>query len=344
MAAGIKVRPGDLIKIGDPVRAGKTLAGRITSGSTTTSVKLDRTATDMFGASVPATFTFNVVLADGTVQVVGDSTISGNTVTPGSTLNSAPLAGATYAIGYSDVALSLWKVLSVEENESTYAVTALAHERDKYGVIEASHTFTSRDVTQIAEKPDPVTNLVLVEELYEEGDKVLQRVKINWQQSARAQEYEVEFKLDDDKPVRQTVTTTGFDILDSETGVYEVSVTAIGYGLDVEQTGKRRSSRTTGKITTVGKSTPPSNIASLNITPIDQHTAELHWPEAADLDVRNGGTVEIRHNPRTTGDIKWSGSEKIVPAVNGSSTRKIVPLLSGQLSCPRKRFCWQLCS
>jgi predicted phage tail protein len=329
MAAGIKVRPGDLIKVGDPVRAGKTLAGRITSGSTTTSVKLDRTATDMFGTSVPATFTFNVVLADGTVQVVADSTISGNTVTPGSTLNSAPLAGATYAIGYTDVALSLWKVLSVEENESTYAVTALAHERDKYGVIESSHTFTPRDVAQIAEKPDPVTNLVLVEELYEEGDKVLQRVKINWQQSARAQEYEVEFKLDDDKPERRTVTTTGFDILDSETGVYEVSVTAIGYGLDVEQTGKRRSSRTTGKITTVGKSTPPSNIASLNITPIDQHTAELHWPEAVDLDVRNGGTVEIRHNPRTTGDIKWSGSEKIVPAVNGSSTRKIVPLLSG---------------
>tara|TARA_R100000278_G_scaffold51744_1_gene43720 strand:+ start:65 stop:1777 length:1713 start_codon:yes stop_codon:yes gene_type:complete len=283
----------------------------------------------MFGTSVPATFTFNAVLADGTVQAVAGSTISGNTVTPGETLRSAPLAGATYAIGYTDVSLSLWKVLSVEENESTYAITALAHERDKYGVIEASHTFTARDVTQIAEKPDPVTNLILVEELYEEGDKVLQRVKINWQQSARAQEYEVEFKLDDDKPERRIVTTTGFDILDSETGVYEVSVTAIGYGLDVEQTGKRRSSRTTGKITTVGKSTPPSNIASLNITPIDQHTAELHWPEAADLDVRNGGTVEIRHNPRTTGDIKWSGSEKIVPAVNGSSTRKIVPLLSG---------------
>jgi predicted phage tail protein len=346
IAAGITVRPGDLIKIGDPVRAGKTVAGRVTSGSTTTSVKLDRTASDMFGTQVPSTFTLNVITegrnADKSakthprtgaliyeVQAIENSTISGNTVTPGEALNSAPVAGSAFAIGYDGLALSLWRVLTVVENEATYEITALAHERDKYSIIEASHTFTPRDVTQLAEKPDPVTNLILEEELYEEGDKVLQRVKINWQQSARAQEYEVEYKFDDEKPLIRTVTATGFDILNSEVGVYEISVTAIGYGLDVEQTGKRRSSRTTGKITTVGKSTPPSNIASLNITPIDQHTAELHWPEAADLDVRIGGTVEIRHNPRTTGDIKWSGSEKIVPAVNGSSTRKIVPLLSG---------------
>ena len=346
IAAGITVRPGDLIKIGDPVRAGKTVAGRVTTGSTTTSVKLDRSDVDMFGTQAPSTFTLNVITegrnADGSaktdprtgaliyeVQAVADSTIVGNTVTPGETLNSAPVAGSAFAIGYDGLALSLWRVLSVVENEATYEITALAHEKDKYSVIEASHTFTPRDVTQLAEKPDAVTNLVLEEELYEEGDKVLQRVKINWQQSARAQEYEVEYKFDDEKPLIRTVTATGFDILDSEVGVYEVSVTAIGYGLDVEQTGKRRSSRTTGKITTVGKNTPPSNIASLNITPIDQHTAELHWPEATDLDVRIGGTVEIRHNPRTTGDIKWAQSEKIVPAVNGSTTRKIVPLLDG---------------
>jgi len=346
IAAGITVRPGDLIKIGDPVRAGKTVAGRITSGSTTTAVKLDRSDVDMFGAQAPSTFTLNVITEgrndDGSaktdprtgalvyeVQAIAGSTIVGNTVTPGETLNSAPVAGSAFAIGYDGLALSLWRVLSVVENESTYGITALAHARDKYSVIEASHTFTPRDVTQLAEKPDPVTNLQLQEILYEEGDKVLQRVAVNWQQSPRANEYEVEFKLDNDNLQRHVVTTTGFDIMDSQRGVYEVRVSAIGYGLDVAQTGKRRSSPTVATITTVGKSTPPSNIASLNITPIDQHTAELHWPEAADLDVKIGGTIEIRHNPRTTGDIKWSQSEKIVPAVNGSSTRKIVPLLSG---------------
>ncbi len=296
IAAGITVRPGDLIKISDPVRAGKTVAGRISSGSTTTSVKLDRSDVDMFGAQAPSSFVLNVITEgrndDGSaktdprtgaliyeVQVVSGSTIVGNTITPGSTLNSAPVAGSAFAIGYEGLALSLWRVLSVVENESTYSITALAHEKDKYSIIEASHTFTPRDVTQLAEKPDPVTNLQLEEILYEEGDKVLQRVAVSWQQSPRANEYEVEYRLDNDAPESRFVTSTAFSIPDTVKGTYEVRVTAIGYGLDPEQTGRRRSAPTIGTIATVGKSTPPSNIAALNITPIDQHTAELHWPE-----------------------------------------------------------------
>jgi len=348
IAAGITVRPGDLIKVGDPVRAGQTVAGRVTSGSTTTSVKLDRTSSDMFGTQVPSTFTLNVITegrnSDGSakidprtdaliyeVEAIAECTISGNTVSmpSGTTLNSAPVAGSAFSIGYDGLSLSLWRVLSVVENEATYAITALAHERDKYSVIDADHTFTPRDVTQLAEKPDPITNLRLQEISFEEGDKVLQRVAITWQESPRASQYEVVVRLDSDNEETHFVTTTGFDVMDSQKGVYNVSVTAIGYGLDPEQSGKRRSSPVAASIRAEGRTAIPSNIASLNITPIDQHNAELHWPEAADLDVRNGGTVEIRHNPRTTGDIKWAQSEKIVPAVNGSTTRKIVPLLDG---------------
>ena len=348
VAAGITVRPGDLVKVGDPVRAGKTVAGRVTSGSTTTSVKLDRTSSDMFGTQVPSTFTLNVITegrnSDGSakvdprtnaliyeVEAIAECTISGNTVSmpSGTTLNSAPVAGSAFSIGYDGLSLSLWRVLSVVENEATYAITALAHERDKYSVIDADHTFTPRDVTQLAEKPDPITNLRLQEISFEEGDKVLQRVAITWQESPRASQYEVVVRLDSDNEETHFVTTTGFDVMDSQKGVYNVSVTAIGYALDPEQSGKRRSSPVAASIRAEGRTAIPSNIASLNITPIDQHNAELHWPEPTDLDVKIGGTVEIRHNPRTTGDIKWAQSEKIVPAVNGSTTRKIVPLLDG---------------
>ena len=87
--------------------------------------------------------------------------------------------------------------LSVVENEATYAITALAHERDKYSVIDADHTFTPRDVTQLAEKPDPITNLRLQEISFEEGDKVLQRVAITGRESPRASQYEVVVKFDE---------------------------------------------------------------------------------------------------------------------------------------------------
>ena len=336
MAAGIKVRPGDYVKISDPVRAGRVVAGRVTSGSTITQVKLDRSDTEMFGANAPSSFVFHSVDVDGNYFFVHDCTIVGNTVTLGTALNAlsearkAPAAGAPFNIGYADVKLTQWRVLTVAEGDGIYEVTAAAHERFKYDIIEdSSFSFGTRTVSQLGEKPDPVTNLQLEEVLYEEGDKVLQRISINWQQSIRANEYEVEYRLDADNPTTVFVTSTGFDILDSQVGKYHVSVRAVGYDLDVERTGKRFSSPTIATINAVGKSSPPSNIASLNITPIDQHTAELHWPEATDLDVRIGGTVEIRHNPRTTGDIKWAQSEKITPSVNGSTTRKIVPLLDG---------------
>jgi predicted phage tail protein len=336
IAAGIKVRPGDYIKISDPVRTGRVVAGRVTSGSTITQIKLDRSDTEMFGANAPSNFVFHSIDTDGNYIQVPNSNIVGNTVTLGTALNAlsearkAPAAGAPFNIGYSDINLTQWRVLTVEEGEGVYLVTAAAHERNKYDIIEdSSFTFGARTVSQLGEKPDPVTNLQLEEVLYEEGDKVLQRITVNWQQSVRANEYEVEYRLDADNSTTVFVAGTGYDILDSQVGQYYVSVRAVGYDLDVERTGKRFSSATTATINAVGKSSPPSNIASLNITPIDQHTAELHWPEATDLDVRIGGTIEIRHNPRTTGDIKWAQSEKITPSVNGSTTRKIVPLLDG---------------
>ena len=336
VAAGIKVRPGDYIKISDPVRTGRVVAGRVASGSTITQIKLDRSDTEMFGASAPTDFVFHTIDTDGNYIQVPNSNIVGNTVTLGTALNAlsaarkAPAAGAPFNIGYSEINLTQWRVLTVEEGEGVYTVTAAAHERNKYDIIEdSSFTFGSRTVTQLAEKPDPVTNLQLEEIFYEEGDKVLQKIKVNWQQSVRANEYEVVYRLDADNSTTVFVSGTGYDILDTQVGRYYVAVRAVGYDLDVERTGKRFSSETTAVINAVGKTAPPSNIAALNITPIDQHAAELHWPEATDLDVKIGGTVEIRHNPRTTGDIKWSQSEKIVPTVNGSTTRKIVPLKDG---------------
>ena len=331
VAAGIIVRPGDYIKISDPVRTGRVVAGRVTSGSTLTQIKLDRSATDMFGDSAPVDFEFHTIDTDGKYTQVGSSNISGNTVTLGTALNAlstprkVPATGAPFQIGYQDVHLTQWRVLTVEEGDGVYNITAAAHVREKYDIIEdSSYTFTPRSYSQLDAAPDPVTNLRLEEVFYEEGDKVLQRIQINWQQSVRANAYRVVYALDADNEEEVIVSTTGYDILNSETGVYNVEVIALSYNAD-----RGESRATTARITAVGRTTAPSNIASLNITAIDQHNAELHWPEATDLDVKVGGVVEIRHNPRLTGEIKWSESEKITPAVNGSTTRKIVPLKDG---------------
>ena len=331
MAAGITVRPGDYIKISDPVRTGRVVAGRIASGSTITAIKPDRSDTDMFGASAPSNFVFHTILPDGTYSATVPTQTS--SATPSRLAARCPWqtqAGAPFNIGYSDVNLTQWRILTVEEGEGVYTVTAAAHERLKYEIIEdASFTFGDRTVTQLAEKPDPVTNLQLEEILYEEGDKVLQKSLSTGSNLFAPTNTKLNTDLDADNSYTERVTTTGYEIIDSEVGRYYVAVRAVGYGLDVERQVSDTAAQPRQLSMLLAKLHHQSNIASLNITPIDQHSAELHWPEATDLDVKIGGTVEIRHNPRTTGDIKWSQSEKIVPTVNGSTTRKIVPLKDG---------------
>ena len=133
IAAGITVRPGDRIKIGDPVRSGQSVSGRCIAGSTTTSIKLSQSDTDLFGGSAPSTFTINVVLPDGSLGQAAGSTIVGNTVTAGSALSLAPTEGAPFSIGFSGLNLSTWRVVSVTENsEGTYTITASAYNSSKY--------------------------------------------------------------------------------------------------------------------------------------------------------------------------------------------------------------------
>ncbi len=153
MAAGIKVRPGDYVKISDPVRSGRVVAGRVTSGSTITQIKLDRSDTEMFGANAPTNFEFHTIDTDGKYIQVGSSNIVGNTVTPGSTPSIAPTAGAPFNIGYADVNLTQWRILTVEEGDGVFNVTAVAHERNKFSIVEdPNFSFGARTVSQLAAK------------------------------------------------------------------------------------------------------------------------------------------------------------------------------------------------
>mgnify|MGYP005989752947 FL=1 len=323
LAAGITVRPGDRIKIGDPVRAGQSVSGRCVAGSTTTSIKLSQSDTDLFGGAAPSTFTINVVLPDGSLGQAAGSTIVGNTVTPGSALSLAPTAGAPFSIGFAGLNLSTWRVVSVTENsEGTYTITASAYNDNKYAHIERNQILERRDVSNLNDPPEAPTNLQCSEILYESAGSVLQKLIINWQSSVRAASYEVGVSVNNGNFKREITRTVDLEVLNSKVGTYQIEVVGIG------TTGKR-SQPAVLTFTAVGKTAPPANIASLNISPVDGHTAELYWPQSTDLDVRVGGTVEIRHTPHTDANAVWGRAQDIVPAVNGSSTRKLVPLKEG---------------
>ena len=323
LAAGITVRPGDRIKIADPVRAGQSVSGRCIAGSTTTSIKLSQSDTDLFGAAAPSSFTFNAILPDGSLGFAAGSTIVGNTVTLGSAFSAAPTAGAPFSIGWQDLQLSTWRVLTVIENsEGTYTVTGSAYNENKYAHIERNQILERRDVSNLNDPPEAPTNLQCREILYESAGSVLQKLIINWQSSNRSTSYEVGVSVNNGNFKRETTRSVDLEVLNSKVGTYQIEVVGIG------STGKR-SQAAVLTFNAVGKTAEPANIASLNISPVDSHTAELYWPQSTDLDVRVGGTVEIRHTPHTDASAVWGNAQDIVPAVNGSSTRKIVPLKEG---------------
>ena len=94
--AGIVVRPGSVIEINDPVRAGARRGGRIVS-ATTTAITID----SLSSTTVPNLNdapTLSVILSDGTVESRTISAINGAVLTVSSAFSSAPNVNAPYLL------------------------------------------------------------------------------------------------------------------------------------------------------------------------------------------------------------------------------------------------------
>lgn len=226
-------------------------------------------------------------------------------------------------IGTTDLEPSLWRVLSVQEQEDgVFAISALAHNPSKYAYIERDVPLQPRDVTALDITPATPTGLQASELLYESGGQVFSKVLVSWQPVQSAARYELRYRVDNGNWTVAATRSPDTEILNSLPGRYEFELTALSPGL-------RRSGITTLTYTALGKTAPPATIPDLFIAPIDDKNAELYWPQSVDLDVRIGGQIRIRHTPQIGVNATWGRANDIVPAVAGSSTRKIVPLLEG---------------
>lgn len=82
MEAAALCRPGQIIEIADPVRAGVRRAGRIMGVNGTNQITIDDTSiTDLPNDAVSYTRTLHVIMPNGTVSTNTVASISGNTIT-----------------------------------------------------------------------------------------------------------------------------------------------------------------------------------------------------------------------------------------------------------------------
>lgn len=326
IAEGSQVRPGQVIQVADPVKAGRFRAGRITGG-TAQVLTLDRSAEQMFADGMPATFEFSVMLPTGvsqTITGINGTALNGSTLTLPSTLDLPPPVGAMWAIGTSTLQTQLYRVLTVQEQDGgqTFAISALLHEESKYDYIERDVPLQARDITELNVPPAAPTGLVASELLYESNGQVLSKIIVSWTPQAGVARFILRYRYDNGNWTTVTTTSPDHEILNSDVGTYN-------FELQAESGGFKRSGVVISTFNALGKTAPPATIPDLFIAPIDDKNAELYWPQATDLDVRIGGQVRIRFTPEIGVNATWGRAIDIVPAVNGSSTRKIVPLLEG---------------
>ena len=273
--AGVLVRPGQIISVADPVRSGSRRGGRIVSATTTT-VTIDSSA----GISYSSTGTLAVLLPDGTYQSRSIVGITGSVITVQPAYTVAPGTNSIWAYETNDTQTSLWRVLTVQEQEQcNYTITALEHNETKYGYIELGLTLQERDVSNLNEIPLSPTDIQLTETLYLYQGQVRAKVIASWTPVIGVNEYEVRWRKDSGNwhVVRQQ--GPDIEVLDITPGVFDFKIFSLNAAF------KPSTTPLTANITALGKTAPPADVSGLAYA-IDPFVGvTLSWGEVADIDL-----------------------------------------------------------
>lgn len=331
LEAGQMVRPGQLILISDPVKAGSRRGGRI-NAATNNSITVDDTAsTDL---SVQSGSTLAVILPDGTLEQREISSVAGAVITVIEPFTAIPNINGMWVLESPTLQASTWRVIGIQEQDGTsYAITAIAHNESKYAYIENGDPLEIRDTTNLNQIPDPPTDLNVLpitangvttnEVQYELNGRIAIKITFAWKGPQGIKKFRVKYRHEDDNFTTVTVQGTTFDILDAQQGVYEIQVSS------TSASNVLFSSPAIATYTVQGLSAPPNNVQNLSLVTLGETLALLTWDQATELDVLVGGKVIIRHDPRSLVSADWAYSSQIVQAVAGTSTQKQVPLLPG---------------
>ena len=317
--AGVVVRPGQVIEVADPLRAGVRRGGRIAAASASTI-----TVDDATGLSAVAGAELSVILPTGAVESRTIQSIVGNSIVVTSNFSAAPNANSVWVYQTSNIQASTWRVLSITETDegNQYGVTALAYNAGKYAYVERDIALQQRDITDLNIIPPAPADLTGVEMLYDAGGIAKAKLVLSWRSVTGVTQYTVQWRKDNNNWNSNTVNSPDYEILDTTPGIYTVRVYSLNAAL--------RPSVQPAQLTkpTLGKTAPPATVAGLSLIPIDTASAIISWTRSTELDVLLGGKVLIRHSTASTG-AAWEESQEIVSAAAGSQTQKQVPLLAG---------------
>jgi len=321
ISEGVVVRPGQVIEVSDPVRAGLRRGGRIKS-ATTTSVTVD----DVNSTDLDATnnATLSVVMPDGSVETKNIASISGAVINVSSAFSAAPNSNSVWILQNTTLQTTQWRVASVIEAEDNYAIVGTAYNPGKFAFIEDGSALPVRNITVLNELVESPGSPFVEEEFYVEGTRARTKLNISFTPVTRAIAYELQYRIDNGNYTTIRTRSTDVSILDSERGQYEFRLFSLNSIFEPS------AQPTTFSFTAFGKTAIPGDVTGLTAEPINDKLVRLRWNLSVDLDVTHGGLVYVRHTTKNDGTGTFSNATDLIEALAGNTTSAEVPLLEGE--------------
>jgi len=326
LESGTIVRPGAVINIADPLRAGVRRGGRIKTGVSTTQIVVDdENNTDL---ATTGSATLSVILADGTLETKTIDTISGTTITVSSAFSSTPPSNSVWVIENTAIPLETFRVVGVTEvGQLAYQITAVAHNSSKYTNIEDGTALSTRTITTLTEIKPPPSNLQGSEQIVVLNNRAVSKLFIQWQPIAGVTEYMIQYRFQNENFISQRITRPDFTIFETKNGTYEIRV------FSYNALGKPSTTPATTTFTTVGKTALPEDPSGLTLEPVSDQFVRLRFNPSTSVDVLHGGTVSVRHTPSVDPAVAtFQNSTEIIPKLAGNITETLVPALTGTYS------------
>ena len=218
--------PGEVIRIHDPFRAGKRLAGRLIS-ATQDSAKIDSSIDVVAGSK------FCVRLPDGTFAQ-SDLANTGNTDTLlfASPLSVAPDPGAMWLVVEPNLKPVLARVTSVAQgkNINEFVISSVEHNPSKFDAIERGFTISKSPTSIRSLDVAAPTNVTFTQTLTRDsfGLTVTRTLLVSWSGSSSI--YEIAWRAPDGSVMGSwnttTVNTQSFEVTDAKLGRYEFKIVA----------------------------------------------------------------------------------------------------------------------
>ena len=321
--SGVVVRPGAVIEINDPVRAGVRRGGRLKTVTSTTVVTVDDTnATDLPTDGSP---TLGLVLPDGSFESRSVSSISDGTITVSQAFSQTPNVNTVWLLQNTAVSAQLFRVIAVEEQDGiNYAITALSYVEGKYAFIEDGTALPTRNTSNLTELKDPPGGLAASEQIFPINNQAVSKIVISWQPIVGVTQYQVNYRFGNDNFISEKVSRPDFEIMNSRKGTYDIQVFSYNVLDQLSATS------TSIQFEALGKTALPQDVTGLLVEPVSDQFVRLRFDKATDIDVTHGGNVVVRHSNLTDGTGTFTNSVDIIPALPGNVSETLVPAVDGE--------------